>query len=185
MQFVIFRLFGYIPSPIVFGNVIDSTCLYWRANCGRQGGSCLIYNIEHFRLRYIGVCSGLKVAAGLLFFLDWVLVYYTDSKKKEMFDKPVEVAPVKQIVTSIVSLDRISRCSIPPESDDIINENRLELLDAGPDSDYNSTIDEDAANEEVDTHGTVWINNFDFFIVPAANNFVPLLLAFTCLTISC
>ena len=51
MQFVIFRLFGYIPSPIVFGNVIDSTCMLWKAHCGRQGGFCLIYNIEHFRLR--------------------------------------------------------------------------------------------------------------------------------------
>jgi hypothetical protein len=51
MQFVLFRLFGYIPSPILFGNVIDSTCLLWKANCGRQGGFCLLYNIEHFRLR--------------------------------------------------------------------------------------------------------------------------------------
>ena len=52
MQFVIFRLFGYIPSPIVFGNVIDSTCIVWKANCGIQGGFCLLYNIEQFRLRY-------------------------------------------------------------------------------------------------------------------------------------
>jgi len=52
MQFVLFRVFGYIPSPIIFGNVIDSTCLLWNAFCGVQGGSCLIYNIENFRLRY-------------------------------------------------------------------------------------------------------------------------------------
>ena len=25
IQFLIFRLFGYIPSPIIFGKVIDST----------------------------------------------------------------------------------------------------------------------------------------------------------------
>lgn len=53
MQFVLFRLFGYIPSPILFGNVIDSTCLLWKANCGRPGGFCLLYNIEHFRLRLV------------------------------------------------------------------------------------------------------------------------------------
>ncbi|OTF81870.1 hypothetical protein BLA29_010052 [Euroglyphus maynei] len=51
MQFVLFRLFGYIPSPIVFGNVIDSTCLVWKNHCGEQGGFCLLYNIEQFRLR--------------------------------------------------------------------------------------------------------------------------------------
>jgi hypothetical protein len=52
MQFVIFRLFGYIPSPIIFGNVIDSTCLVWKAHCGQEGGFCLLYNIEQFRLRF-------------------------------------------------------------------------------------------------------------------------------------
>lgn len=30
MQFVIFRLLAYIPSPIIFGNVIDSTCMLWK-----------------------------------------------------------------------------------------------------------------------------------------------------------
>ena len=33
IQFVIFRIFGYIPSPILFGNVIDSTCLLWKSTC--------------------------------------------------------------------------------------------------------------------------------------------------------
>lgn len=51
MQFVIFRLLAYIPAPILFGNVIDGTCLLWKANCGAQSGFCLIYDIEHFRLR--------------------------------------------------------------------------------------------------------------------------------------
>jgi organic anion transporter 3A len=58
MQFVIFRLFGYIPSPIIFGNVIDSTCIVWKAHCGQQGGFCLLYNIEQFRLRYVSNAYG-------------------------------------------------------------------------------------------------------------------------------
>lgn len=52
MQFVIFRLFGYIPAPIVFGNLIDSTCLLWKQSCGgEKGGRCLLYDIEQFRYR--------------------------------------------------------------------------------------------------------------------------------------
>lgn len=51
MQFVIFRLFGYIPAPILFGNLIDSTCLLWKSTCGEKGGRCLIYNIEAFRYK--------------------------------------------------------------------------------------------------------------------------------------
>ena len=52
IQFVIFRLFGYIPSPILFGNVIDSTCLLWKSTCaGEAGGRCLLYDIEAFRYK--------------------------------------------------------------------------------------------------------------------------------------
>lgn len=53
MQFVIFRLFGYIPAPIVFGNLIDSTCILWQSTCGEKGGRCLIYDIESFRYKYV------------------------------------------------------------------------------------------------------------------------------------
>jgi organic anion transporter 3A len=51
MQFVIFRLFGYIPAPILFGNLIDSTCLLWKSTCGEKGGRCLLYDIEQFRYK--------------------------------------------------------------------------------------------------------------------------------------
>lgn len=51
MQFVIFRLFGYIPAPIVFGNLIDSTCLLWKNTCGDNSGRCLLYDIEKFRYK--------------------------------------------------------------------------------------------------------------------------------------
>ncbi|CAN7988920.1 unnamed protein product [Ixodes hexagonus] len=104
MQFVIFRLFGYIPAPIMFGNVIDSSCILRKAHCGKPGGFCLVYNIEQFRLRYIAVCSGLKVAAGLLFFLDWLLI--TWRHKRELKEAPP--LTVGEIVSSIVSLDRLS-----------------------------------------------------------------------------
>lgn len=53
MQFVIFRLFGYIPAPILFGNLIDSTCLFWKSTCGEKGGRCLLYDIEQFRYRLV------------------------------------------------------------------------------------------------------------------------------------
>ncbi|UYV61535.1 SLCO5A1 [Cordylochernes scorpioides] len=102
MQFVIFRLFGYIPSPILFGNVIDSTCILWKAHCGRPGGFCLMYNIEHFRIKYIGVSSGLKVAAALLFFLDWLLISYRHKKDGG------GALTMGELVTSIISLDRLS-----------------------------------------------------------------------------
>lgn len=148
MQFVIFRLFGYIPSPIVFGNVIDSTCLLWKQNCAKQGGFCLIYNIEHFRLRYVGVCSALKVAAGLLFFLDWVLVCWTAKRNK---DRPIGLNAVKDLVASVISLDRLSVLGLDGAHRDGLEE--VQLLDGslGPDSDYNSANGEEDEEEDAAT----------------------------------
>ncbi|RWS28882.1 solute carrier organic anion transporter family member 5A1-like protein, partial [Leptotrombidium deliense] len=143
MQFVLFRLFAYIPSPILFGNVIDSTCLLWKAHCGRQGGFCLMYNIEHFRLRYVGVCSGLKVAAGLLFFLDWLLICW--SKKRCL--KQTKLVRLEEFMSSVISLDQLSNfghSSAHKKNDDEL----LPLGEASPDSDYNSANDPDDVQEE-------------------------------------
>lgn len=56
MQFVLFRLLGYIPSPIIFGNVIDSACLLWSVRrCSNLlpaiSGRCLRYDILDFRYK--------------------------------------------------------------------------------------------------------------------------------------
>lgn len=126
MQFVIFRLFGYIPAPILFGNLIDSTCLLWKSTCGEKGGRCLLYDIEQFRYRYInysliyflriififiqilnngfryvGLCAGIKILALALFLIDWWLV----RRRRQMEDQPPSFT-VNEFVGSIISLDK-------------------------------------------------------------------------------
>eukprot|EP00093_Oithona_nana_P005745 05745.XXX_182220_189329_1 [CDS] Oithona nana genome sequencing. len=102
IQFVIFRLFGYIPSPILFGNVIDSTCLLWKQSCeGEAGGRCLMYDIEAFRYKYVGVCCGIKVLSVLTFLLDWWLI-----RRREQSEKKENAMTVGEVVNSIISLDK-------------------------------------------------------------------------------
>uniref|UniRef100_UPI001659603B solute carrier organic anion transporter family member 4C1-like n=1 Tax=Halichoerus grypus TaxID=9711 RepID=UPI001659603B len=44
IQFMLLRLLGTIPGPIIFGVTIDSTCILWDINeCGAKG-ACWIYN---------------------------------------------------------------------------------------------------------------------------------------------
>ncbi|XP_040477975.1 solute carrier organic anion transporter family member 4C1 isoform X2 [Ursus maritimus] len=44
IQFMLLRLLGTIPGPIIFGITIDSTCILWDINeCGTKG-ACWIYN---------------------------------------------------------------------------------------------------------------------------------------------
>lgn len=102
MQFVIFRLFGYIPAPILFGNLIDSTCLLWKQSCnGEKGGRCLLYDIEQFRYRYVGLCGGIKIVALGIFLADWWLV----TRRRHL----QQAAPLghQDISGSIISLDKL------------------------------------------------------------------------------
>ncbi|XP_063548392.1 solute carrier organic anion transporter family member 3A1 [Cydia strobilella] len=102
MQFVIFRLFGYIPAPIVFGNLIDSTCILWNKSCsGETGGRCLLYDIEQFRFRYVGLCGGIKIVALGIFLADWWLV----RRRRHLEQAPPVDA--RDLAGSIISLDKL------------------------------------------------------------------------------
>ncbi|XP_055541090.1 solute carrier organic anion transporter family member 5A1 [Wyeomyia smithii] len=101
MQFVIFRLFGYIPAPIVFGNLIDSSCLLWKSTCGEKGGRCLIYDIEKFRYKYVGLCASIKIIALFIFITDWWLV-----RRRKNLDK-LNPLSANELVGSIISLDKL------------------------------------------------------------------------------
>lgn len=126
MQFVIFRLFGYIPAPILFGNLIDSSCLLWQSSCGKSGGRCLIYDIEKFRYKYIGLCTGIKVVALSIFFVDWWLV-----RNRKHLDK-LDPMSANDVVGSIISLDKLFE-----EKD---NQGGADLLAADCEGDLNRRV---------------------------------------------
>lgn len=97
----------------------------------------------------MGVCSSLKVAAGLLFFLDWLLICYRE--KRQLRKKALKVFTADELVSSIISLDRLSVFGTlgggtggwgAPETIAEIDEEQ-QPLGALPDSDYNSTMDEE------------------------------------------
>ncbi|KAH8263213.1 hypothetical protein KR044_005953, partial [Drosophila immigrans] len=102
MQFVIFRLFGYIPAPILFGNLIDSTCILWKSSCGEKGGRCLIYDIEKFRYKYVGLCATVKLVALFIFIVDWWLV-----RRRRQLEKTKPLNASDPIIGSIISLDKL------------------------------------------------------------------------------
>lgn len=41
-------LFALIPAPIIFGKIIDSTCIIWAQECGMKG-ACQLYDAQSFR----------------------------------------------------------------------------------------------------------------------------------------
>ncbi|XP_067666969.1 solute carrier organic anion transporter family member 2B1-like [Haliotis asinina] len=59
-------LLGFLPAPIVFGYIIDSTCIIWESSCGVRG-SCGQYELESLRVRLNATECGIRVAGLILF----------------------------------------------------------------------------------------------------------------------
>ncbi|XP_077868619.1 solute carrier organic anion transporter family member 4A1-like [Saccoglossus kowalevskii] len=66
IQWIVIRVLGSIPGPIVFGAVIDRSCILWEEKCG-SSGTCWQYDNPMMSLYLFIVAAGLKVLS-LLFF---------------------------------------------------------------------------------------------------------------------
>uniref|UniRef100_A0A8C4QHT3 Solute carrier organic anion transporter family member n=1 Tax=Eptatretus burgeri TaxID=7764 RepID=A0A8C4QHT3_EPTBU len=81
MQFILLRTLAYIPTPIYFGAVIDTTCMLWQRSCA-SSGSCLEYDVTTFRFVYFGLTAGIKTIAFLFISLAWFSVRQREMRAK-------------------------------------------------------------------------------------------------------
>lgn len=58
---------AFIPAPIVYGLILDTSCLFWEEHCGRKG-NCLVYNDKKIRLYSNFTSSGLLCMAAIFDF---------------------------------------------------------------------------------------------------------------------
>ncbi|CAK6951082.1 solute carrier organic anion transporter family member 3A1 [Scomber scombrus] len=72
--FLLLRLLGFIPPPLIFGAAIDSTCLFWSSDCGDKG-ACLLYNNTVYRHLYVSLAIILKGIAFLLYATTWYCLH--------------------------------------------------------------------------------------------------------------
>lgn len=66
VSLLIFSLFALIPGPIIFGAIIDSTCVLWEQSCGSRG-NCWVYHKELFRY-YVNLSSACKYKISLYYY---------------------------------------------------------------------------------------------------------------------
>ncbi|XP_058810314.1 solute carrier organic anion transporter family member 4A1 isoform X2 [Phymastichus coffea] len=70
IQWIKVRLLGTIPAPIIFGALIDDTCMLWHETSDGRG-ACLVYD-NYYMSRYMfGLAFVGKLASLLFFFLAW------------------------------------------------------------------------------------------------------------------
>ncbi|XP_020038254.2 solute carrier organic anion transporter family member 5A1 isoform X1 [Castor canadensis] len=97
MQFVLLRTLAYIPTPIYFGAVIDTTCMLWQQECGVQG-SCWEYNVTSFRFVYFGLAAGLKFVGFIFIFLAWYSIKSKEGELQRQRHRDLPLSTVSQVV---------------------------------------------------------------------------------------
>ncbi|KAM8750557.1 solute carrier organic anion transporter family member 3A1 [Acanthopagrus schlegelii] len=93
--FLLLRLLGFIPPPLIFGAGIDSTCLFWSDDCGDRG-ACLLYDNVKYRHLYVSLAIILKGVAFLLYSTTWYCLrrnYKKYIKGHEGYMTPAEFYP--------------------------------------------------------------------------------------------
>ncbi|XP_076804531.1 solute carrier organic anion transporter family member 4A1-like [Clavelina lepadiformis] len=76
VQWILIRTLGTIPGPIIFGAMIDGTCLIWnkRVSCSDRPGSCLMYKNQELSFSLL-ILSVIYKGASILFFGLALLTY--------------------------------------------------------------------------------------------------------------
>lgn len=63
---MLISLFALIPGPVLFGRIIDQTCLVWTEQCSGRRGNCQLYDQRRFRY-YINLTACLLTGIGVFF----------------------------------------------------------------------------------------------------------------------
>ncbi|XP_057679810.1 solute carrier organic anion transporter family member 5A1 [Corythoichthys intestinalis] len=102
MQFVLLRTLAYIPTPIYFGAVIDTTCMLWQQDCGVHG-SCWEYDVTAFRFVYFGLAASLKFVGFIFIFLTWYSIKHKEERPERWRASPRPPLPPPPLLLGTVS----------------------------------------------------------------------------------
>ncbi|XP_038207850.1 solute carrier organic anion transporter family member 4A1 isoform X1 [Zerene cesonia] len=70
IQWILVRLLGTIPAPLLFGFLIDLSCSVWGAACDRTT-SCLLYDNKNMSRYMLALAAIGKLCTVIFFFLAW------------------------------------------------------------------------------------------------------------------
>uniref|UniRef100_H3CF60 Solute carrier organic anion transporter family member n=1 Tax=Tetraodon nigroviridis TaxID=99883 RepID=H3CF60_TETNG len=97
MQFVLLRTLAYIPTPIYFGAVIDTTCMLWQQDCGVHG-SCWEYDVTSFRFVYFGLAASLKFVGFVFIFLTWYSIKHKENRAERWRQRLPPLGTVSELI---------------------------------------------------------------------------------------
>ena len=92
LQWIIVRCLGSIPGPIIFGRVIDETCIFWKESCDAEQGACYYYDNNEMSNYFLALTLGCKVVSIITLILS--LVLYKPPPGKDVIEIVTNVDPV-------------------------------------------------------------------------------------------
>uniref|UniRef100_A0A8D0L2T1 Solute carrier organic anion transporter family member n=1 Tax=Sphenodon punctatus TaxID=8508 RepID=A0A8D0L2T1_SPHPU len=81
IQFLMLRVLAWMPGPVLYGSVIDTTCLLWEKKCDVKA-SCRYYNNTLLRQRYLGLQLLFEVGCFLCFVTVYFILRQKENKSK-------------------------------------------------------------------------------------------------------
>ncbi|GMR46731.1 hypothetical protein PMAYCL1PPCAC_16926, partial [Pristionchus mayeri] len=75
-------LFGSLPSPMIYGFIVDSSCLIWESACDGARGSCSLYDPAALRVRLHAVYVVLRFVA-----LIFDVLIYREAEAIDIFEE--------------------------------------------------------------------------------------------------
>lgn len=88
------KALGTIPSPLLFGWIIDTHCMIWKTSADGDLGNCWVYDTEKMVIWLCLAQVGLRAISSVCYYLCWV--HYPVKKKRDKAKTPL-------IVQNIVS----------------------------------------------------------------------------------
>lgn len=92
IQFMLLRILAWMPSPVIHGSVIDTTCVHWAQSCGRRA-VCRYYDLDLLRNRFIGLQFFFKSGCFICFVLIWAVLRKQGKDKGSMATLSSELLP--------------------------------------------------------------------------------------------
>ena len=71
---------------MIFGSLVDTTCLLWEASCGKRG-TCALYDNHDFRYKLHGTTALFKSTSLIFYFATFVILW----KKRHHYEEEVVV----------------------------------------------------------------------------------------------
>ncbi|KAL3856589.1 hypothetical protein ACJMK2_011324 [Sinanodonta woodiana] len=104
----IYDFICWFPGPVVFGKIVDTSCILWRKSCLRQG-ACALYNNDDLRYKFVGLQVLLNIIPLILFIVAFI-------KARQKTNWSIEELSLEDVET-VVFLDEKDMKKTPTDWD--------------------------------------------------------------------